>query len=185
MENSGYFLYLFKVTNRFAISARFLFLPHVGYSHSPLRDSRLLLLLLINIFFISCLFNTVQASVNRTIELTSDNETATAGFFQLSWKSTSPGPWQLQEAGNSDLKNYKVIYAGPDLARVISGKSDGIYYYRIVSNKNADQGKSNVVKVTVAHHPLTNAFIFFIVGALIFLAILFTIFKGNRDNYQH
>lgn len=182
MENSGYFLYLFKVTNRFAILARFLFLPHVGYSHSPLRDPRLLLL--INFFFISCLFNTVQAADDSPIELTSDSEVATAGFFQLRWQSNSPGPWQLHESENSDLKGYKVIYSGPDLARVISGKSSGIYYYQVVANKNPVPEKSNIVKVTVAHHPLTNAFLFFIVGAFIFLAILFSIFKGNRTNIQ-
>jgi hypothetical protein len=182
VENSGYFLHLLKVTSRFAHWARFLFLPYVGYSHFPLRDSRILLFTIL--LFFTCLLNPVHASVDSPIKLTSDSEVATAGFFQLRWQSNSPGPWQLQESENSDLKDYKVIYSGPDLARVISGKSNGIYYYQVVAIKNPVSEKSNIIKVTVAHHPLTNAFIFFIVGALIFLAILFSILKGNRTNNQ-
>ena len=175
-------MYLFKVTSRFARWGRFLFLPYVGYSHFPLRDSPILFLTIL--LFFTCLLNPVQAAVDSPIELTSDSEVATAGFFQLRWKSNSHGPWQLHQSENSDLKDYKVIYSGPDLARVISGKSNGIYYYQVVANKNSVSEKSNIVKVTVAHHPLTNAFLFFIVGALIFLAILFSILKGNRTNIQ-
>ncbi len=182
MENSGYFLYLLKVTNRFAHWARFLFLPHVGYSHFPLRVSSILLLT--GFVFVACLFTPVQASVPHSVSLASDTEIATAGFYQLQWESEQSGTWHLQESNNANLEDYKVIYTGPDLARIISGKPDGIYYYRIVTANKPAAHMSNIVKVTVAHHPLTNAFLFFIVGAFIFLAILLSILKGNRNNTQ-
>ncbi len=175
-------MYLFKVTSRFARWARFLFLPHVGYSHSPLRASSILLLS--GFIFAACLFSPVQASVSPSVTLATDTEIATAGFFQLHWESEHSGAWQLQESKHANLEDYKVIYTGPDLARIISGKSDGSYYYRIVAANNPAAHMSNIVTVTVAHHPLTNAFVFFIIGAFIFLAILVSILKGNRNNMQ-
>lgn len=183
VENSGLFLLLLKVTSRIARLGRFLFLPYVGYSHIPLRDSSIPLLA--GFIFAACLIKPVQASILLPIELSSDSDVATAGFFHLHWESDKyDGTWHLQESHDPDLKEYKVIYSGPDLARVISGKSDGVYYYRVVADERASQIMSNIIQVTVAHHPLTNAFLFFFVGALIFLAILISILKGNRQNIQ-
>lgn len=175
---------LFKVTNRIAHWARFLFLPVVGYSHFPLRASRLSLLIIF-LFIFASLLNPAQATVQQPVELKTDSETATAGFFHLRWHLDNyTGNWQLQESQHAELQSYKVLYNGPDLARVISGKSDGIYYYRVVTDVTSAPRMSNIIKITVAHHSLNNAFIFFVIGALIFLAILISIFKGNRRNIQ-
>ena len=173
----------FKVTSRIARWGWFLFLPVVGYSHSPLRGSRLSRFTII--LFAICLLNPVYASIQESVELISDSETATAGFFHLRWHADNyTGNWQLQESQDADLQTFKVLYSGPDLARVISGKPDGIYYYRIVTDTTTTPQMSNIIKVNVAHHSLSNAFIFFAVGGFIFLAILISIFAGNRKNIQ-
>lgn len=183
VENSGYFLLLLKVTSRFARWGRFLFLPVVGYSHIPLRNSSISLVA--GFLFTTGLINPVQASIQHPVELSSDSEIATAGFFHLQWQSAKyHGNWHLQESSDTDLNNFKDIYSGPDLARVISGKSDGIFYYRVITDTTPSPQMSNIVKVTVAHHPLSNAFLFFGVGALIFMAILVSILQGNRNNIQ-
>lgn len=175
---------LFKVTNRIAHWARFLFLPLVGYSHSPLRVSRLSFCA--SFLFVAALLNPVHAAIEPSIELLTDSETATAGFFHLQWRTDNyTGDWHLQESKDAHLQSFKVLYSGPDLARVISGKPDGIYYYRVVTEATSSPRMSNVIKVTVAHHPLKNAFIFFSVGAFIFIAILISIFTGNRKYIQY
>jgi hypothetical protein len=181
VENSGYFLQRFKVTSRNARWGWCLFLPLVGYSHNPLRGSRRSFIT--SFLFTISLLNPVHASIQEPVELATDSETATAGFFHLRWHAENyTGNWQLQEAKDADLQPFEVLYSGPDTARVISGKPDGIYYYRVVTEATTAPRISNTIKVIVAHHPLSNAFIFFGVGALIFLAILISIFRGNRNN---
>lgn len=119
-------------------------------------------------------FQTAQA-----LQLNSDSQLATAGYFQLSW-SGEAAQFQLQESTSRDFTSYKVIYKGKDLARVISGKADGEYFYRISDNENTAL-VSNVIKVTIAHHPLGTAIAFFIAGGIVFIAILFLILKGNKQ----
>jgi hypothetical protein len=137
------------------------------------------------LLFATILFNPVHASIQQPVELATDSQISTAGFFHLQWSAHNyTGNWQLQESQDASLQTFKVIYSGPDLARVISGKSDGIYYYRVATDTTTAPRTSNVIKVTVAHHPLSNAFAFFTVGALIFLAILVSIITGNRKNIR-
>mgnify|MGYP000382115906 CR=1 FL=1 len=71
------------------------------------------------------------------------------------------------------------------LARLMSGKPDGDYYYRLESASGTDAAQqvvlSDVLKVTVEHHPLERAFAFFAVGAAVFAATLGLILFGGRD----
>ena len=174
---------LFKVTSRIARCGRCLFLPVVGCSYLPLH--RLSTSLFTLLLFATILFNPVHASIQQPVELATDSQISTAGFFHLQWSAHNyTGNWQLQESQDASLQTFKVIYSGPDLARVISGKSDGIYYYRVAADTTTTPRTSNVIKVTVAHHPLRNAFAFFTVGAFIFLAILISIITGNRKNIR-
>jgi len=113
------------------------------------------------------------------LELISDSDVATAGFFQLKWTGTSPH-YKLQESLTHDFTSFKTLYSGSDLATVLSGKPDGDYYYRVVATSKQNV-HSNIVKVSVAHHPLINAFLFFIAGAIVFIATLVLIIKGNRQ----
>lgn len=111
-------------------------------------------------------------------ELESDTSVATAGFYQLRWFGAETA--ELEESQDPDFSASRVIYNGADKARVMSGKSDGDFYYRV---RNPRTGAySDMVKVTVRHHSLTRAFAFFGLGAVVFLATLLLIATGARGN---
>lgn len=166
---------ILKVTSRIVRWGRLLFLPLLGCSRIllPERNFPIKTLVSIGLLF----FSTTQYSF--ALQLSSDSRVATAGYYQLFWSGKAK-VFQLQESTTSDFKSFKVIYEGKDLARVISGKSDGDYFYRLTRLDGNSPQVSDIVKVTVSHHPLENAFLFFIAGAIVFIAILFLIFKGKR-----
>lgn len=110
-------------------------------------------------------------------ELEVDSELATAGFYQLRWYSDEPV--QLEEADDPGFSSAQVIYSGSDAARVMSGKPDGVFYYRV--RDTADGVQSNVVKVTVRHHSLERALAFFTLGAVVFLSTLLLIATAARS----
>lgn len=167
---------ILKVTSRIARWGRLLFLPVIGCSRSLLPNYKFLIS-----FFFSINLLLVSISNATALELISDSDIATAGFFQLKWSGNS-SPYKLQESLSPDFTSFKTRYHGADLATVISGKPDGDYYYRVVGD-NTQQGiHSNIVKVSVIHHPLINAFVFFIAGAIVFTALLILIFRGNRQH---
>jgi hypothetical protein len=172
------FLTIFKVTSRIVQWDRLLFLPSCGCSRSLLR-----VLLTAYFSFLTSFLLCLPISANASnITLTSNTDTATAGYFQLSWQAEqTTGHFVLQESNSDDFTTAKILYSGADLATVISGKPDNIYYYRVSEQQNQNN-LSNTVKVTVAHHPLRNAFAFFSVGAIVFVATLFLIFRGTRQD---
>lgn len=165
---------ILKATSRIARWGRLLFLPRFRCSYSLLSDRNVLL----NLFLYFSLSIGSTSVYANALELSSDSNVATAGYYHLTWTG-SGDTLQLQESTNAAFQSYKVIYQGKDTARVISGKSDGDYYYRLSSTDEYSQN-SNVVKVTVAHHPLKNAILFFIAGAIVFISILVLIFQGSR-----
>ena len=118
------------------------------------------------------------------LELVTDTELATAGYYRISWQAEhSPNLYRLLESDNPRFNHNKVIYEGPDLATVLSGKPNGSYYYRVaILQDHTPVSVSNTVMVKVAHHSLTKAFLFFAIGALVFLATLLLILRGNRQS---
>jgi hypothetical protein len=115
------------------------------------------------------------------LTLEADSDVATAGFFQLTW--TSDGPVQLQESRQPDFSAARVIYAGADAARVISGKPDGDWYYRVrPAGTQVTAPWSEPIRITVAHHSLGRALTFFAVGAIVFAATLGLIIHGSRQH---
>lgn len=168
-------LTIFEATSRFACHARLLFRPHARnretYLHVP------------NLLCPACalLMLSLPAIPAAAITLHSDTETATAGYFQLHWEAEpAEGPFVLEESASADFSHARVLYRGPDLASVVSGKPDNEYFYR-VREQASPANTSNTVKVTVAHHPLRTALGFFSVGAIVFLATLVAIFRGNSQ----
>lgn len=166
---------ILKITGRIARWGRLLFLSIFGCSRSPLSHYKFIVS-----FFFS--INLLLASISNAsaLELSSDSETATAGFFQLTWTESSPY-YQLQESTSPNFTVFKTIYHGSDLATVISGKPDGDYYYRIYVDNSKPNVHSNIVRVSVKHHSLVNAFLFFIAGAFVFFALLIVIIRGNKQ----
>jgi hypothetical protein len=164
-----------KVTSRVARWSWLLFLPRFGCSRLHLSGRNILFLILVSVLF---LFVSVIQNANA-LQLNSDSTLATAGYYQLRW-SGHVNNFQLQESRTTDFKIYKILYEGKDLARFVSGKSDGDFFYRVTALEN-NPVFSNVIKVTVFHHPLENAILFFIAGAIVFISILILIIKGNKE----
>ena len=119
-------------------------------------------------------------------ELRVDNAVASAGYYRLSWQPADTGvpglEYQLQESDSPDFHRANTIYQGPDLASVLSGRSDALRYYRIRSLRNglAASPWSTPLQVETRHHSLARAIGFFVFGALIFVATLLLILRGGR-----
>ena len=126
-------------------------------------------------------------ALSAEVHLESSSDRATAGFFRLSWAPVQIDDadgleYQLQVSSDAEFSQPGHVYQGPDLARVISGKSDADYYYRIRAIKDSETmtGWSDSIKVTVAHHPLSRAAMFFVAGAIIFVSLLVFIITHHR-----
>ena len=122
-----------------------------------------------------------------TPQLETDSALSTAGYYQLNWKTDVnrkevSGDFILQEANGPEFAQPKTLYRGPDTATLISGRPDGIYYYRIRDSLDTDDlnAWSNVTKVEVAHHSLSRAFMFFALGAIVFISTLVVVILGNK-----
>ena len=115
-------------------------------------------------------------------QLESDTQVSTAGYYRLQWNDEQATDFVLEESQHPSFDQPKILYNGPDTARVVSGRADGDYFYRVKAvNDTAGQGEwSDVIRVQVSHHPLSRALMFFAIGAVVFLATLITIIHGNR-----
>lgn len=114
-------------------------------------------------------------------KLVADSDRVSAGYFSLSWESDDPGDFLLEESVDSAFTQPRRIYHGPDTATLVSGRPNGTYYYRVRRDRDQNQPSwSEVSIVQVEHHPLSRAFSFFVLGALVFFATLFIILKGNK-----
>ena len=101
------------------------------------------------------------------------------GYYQLSWEADEA--IRLIEAESSDFSDGRAIYSGLDSGHVVSGKPDGVWYYRLEA---ADGGNilSDPAVITVRHHSLGRAFSFFALGAVVFLATLGLIFFARPES---
>ncbi len=127
---------------------------------------------------------TVAAAADRdappALTLHSDSTRATAGYFRLHW-SAGPSIVELEEATDPSFHDGRRIYRGSDRARLVSGKPDGWYYYRIRATRGDAQGAwSAPVGVEVEHHPRGRALLFFALGAAVFCATVGLILAGQR-----
>jgi hypothetical protein len=116
-------------------------------------------------------------------QLDADTDVATAGYYRLEWGAERATEFILEESQHTSFASAKILYQGPDTARIISGRGNGDYYYR-VRDLNGEPGEavwSDVVHVKVEHHTLTRAMLFFAIGAIVFVATLTVIILGNRQ----
>jgi hypothetical protein len=114
--------------------------------------------------------------------LSSDSDVATAGYFRLSWE-TDAAQVELQEANDGAFTHAHTYYKGADRAAVVSGKANGTWYYRIRAIEDGQAGPwSSAALVTVAHHSLSRALLFFAVGLAVFIAIGAVVIRGARKS---
>jgi hypothetical protein len=99
-----------------------------------------------------------------------------AGFFSLSWSGAER--FELEQATAPDHVDARIIYRGGDTATTISGLPDGAYRFRIRADGNDTWSDEAVVGVE--HHPLSRAFLFFALGAGVFLVLVLAIARGRK-----
>ena len=165
---------LSQVTSHFADSGRRLF-PNFWYRCSPLLLG-------------FCLLCSFISNAHAELSLSSNTSTATAGYFQLNWSWPQAGAnviyELLEKSSTSSAKPVatRLIYRGPQTASAISGKPNGVYEYQVraIDSDTNHMLMSNEVRVTVKHHTLTQAWLLFTLGLIIFLAILGVILYSAR-----
>lgn len=109
--------------------------------------------------------------------LTTDVAAASAGYFQLAWQVDEPV--RLVESRSATFEESRSIYDGADTARLMSGKPDGDWFYRLEA-VGSGAVVAGPIRVRVAHHPIRRAVAFFGLGAAVFVATLGLIVAGNR-----
>lgn len=137
-------------------------------------------------FLFSLAICLVGPFVSAAPTLISDSKVASAGYFTLSWDLSehalkqSP-EFELEQASLPSFADATVLYLGTDTSTVISGLKSSTFYYRV----RADEGDwSKPISVVVKHHSLRRAFIFFTLGAVVFVALLAAIIGGARSSDQ-
>lgn len=119
-----------------------------------------------------------------TLEVNTAN--STDGYYVLAWDNSVDAEepsqeFRLEESLDQTFSNPRLVYLGPDKSRVISGKPNGAYYYRVFSETLSTEA-SETVAVQVLHHSLQRAFFFFFLGFVVFGSILVTVLRGMKSH---
>ncbi|TNE62618.1 MAG: hypothetical protein EP335_11545 [Alphaproteobacteria bacterium] len=97
-----------------------------------------------------------------------------AGYATLAWPDAAGETFLLEREADS---GWTAVYDGPDHATTLSGLHNGTYRFRL----SADDGMpGDVLEITVAHHPLSRAWMFFGIGAVMFAGLLGLLAAGTR-----
>jgi len=162
-------------------------LAHEGGSRPPGRKLRLV----VELSFLSLLS---LLSAAGAAGLDAKPSRSTDGVYQLSWQAR--GEVVLEEAQNPGFMDSRVVYRGRDQATTLTGRRDGVYYYRLFPLPPATSGRgispgqglaaggegtSIPVQVRVEHHSLVRALGVFAVGLAVFAATVRLVLKGPED----
>jgi len=119
---------------------------------------------------------------------------STDGVYQLSWQAR--GEVVLEEARDPGFTDSRVVYRGRDQAATLTGRRDGVYYYRLAPVPPATSGRASLqgqglaaedggtsipVQVRVEHHSLMRALSVFGVGLAVFAATVRLVLKGPEE----
>lgn len=124
-------------------------------------------------------FLAFSPSFANDLEILDDG--STAGYITLGWLSVSGNNFELKEKLNDQ---WRSVYKGDDRASTLSGLSNGSYIYELTADGKVSKG---TIKITIQHHPLTRAWIFFATGAAMFLVLILILSLGekNPNNRKH
>ena len=108
--------------------------------------------------------------------LTSDTELSNEGYFVLNW-DTDYDTVILQQSSSSAFSPILENTVPGSGAITITGLKDGEYYFRL--NRNGIP-VGNTLPITVQHHSMARAMLFFLLGLVLFLILLTTIVVGSK-----
>ena len=118
-------------------------------------------------------------------QLQTDQAISTAGYFHLTWKAKNPDvpglddEYVVEQSRTPTFEKTRILYRGSEKASLISGLSDGLYYYRVRQKHETNWSKP--IRVEVRHHSLATALQFFGLGLLVFMLTLLTILRGIKQ----
>lgn len=95
-----------------------------------------------------------------------------AGYATLTWQEVDGKIFELKE---NTTAGWRTIYSGEDRATTLSGLKNGTYEFALWVD-GAQRGEP--LALTVKHHPLSRAWIFFGIGALMFVALVSLLMRG-------
>lgn len=103
------------------------------------------------------------------------------GVIKLSWSLPANARIELQQT-NLATNTTRTLYTGPDTSTVITGLPDGQFQFRgrLINQNTSAEAWSEPVTVTVSHHPLSRAALFFLLGAVVFVMTVGLIISGSR-----
>ncbi len=99
-----------------------------------------------------------------------------AGYATLSWQEVEGNKFELKE---NTPTGWHTIYSGGDRASTLSGLRDGTYEFALWVD---GQPYGAPLVLTVSHHPLGRAWMFFGVGALMFMALVALLIRRAGDH---
>lgn len=94
----------------------------------------------------------------------------------MRWEAAQPVTLELARDG--DFASARTVYEGRNTQVFLSGLSDGEYAARL---RGTNGSLSQPLALTVRHQSLSRALLLVALGALAFLATLFVILRGARD----
>lgn len=123
--------------------------------------------------------------------LTLSPEKSQDGVARISWEPTEDAPLvagqaievELQQSMVADFSAARLVYRGTDGSSILTGMPDGVRFLRVRALAvNGTAGPwSEPQRLEVEHHPLSRAFGFFAVGALVFVLTLGLILRGTGE----
>ncbi|RUO77816.1 hypothetical protein CWI81_04870 [Idiomarina seosinensis] len=135
-----------------------------------------------------CFLLTLAApSAAQSLQLNGPDSTVREGYFTVNVSSTTDASEPIaslviEASSSKDFKqNLQTFPALGDFKKLsLTGFSDGTYYLRARSEDVSEY--SNVIQVRVQHYPLWQALGLFVVGFLIFTALVVTIIRFHQKS---
>ena len=110
-----------------------------------------------NLLLIILLINPPKNLDTVQFTMESDVVQSSSGYLKLEWTGSAQLKTEVQQSETLDFYDAKLIYAGRDKARFISGLTDGTYYYRV---RVAEGSWPDILTVEVEHQSLGLALVF-------------------------
>jgi hypothetical protein len=135
------------------------------------------------IFTLSWLFfgTAIEAS-EGPFEISLSQTISNDGVAVLSWSLSQQTSVVVQKSQDPDFSQPTTLYRGSDSASVITGLMDGKYFFRARSEypDGSFSAWSETVSLSVEHHSLAKATLFFAIGGIVFLATMLLITFGAK-----
>jgi hypothetical protein len=130
-----------------------------------------------------CLLLCPLSALAETVPVLTLSPTQTSdGKATISWPMPEGVKIGIESSRDMLFTNPVNLYQGSDEATVLTGLSDGAYYFRgrYLYQNGAFSPWSEPVGLSVEHHSLAKALAFFSIGAVVFVATLLLIILGAK-----